>query len=548
MILTLTDAEKRKAREIIKEYETRREAMRARMKELRHDEFVEPKKPKSKSKKAQAKYDEDYVDAQTAWYEAGSEEWRTLNDQETQLTFEQLTAVNEYLQQVAQQHFKAIEKDHDAVVSDAFETIDGTIEHNYSKYASWYHNGDSFVASNVRVTPEGFVIDEESIRNEINENLELHFKALEGDDVALAKITIYIDEAIASSEKVSSRGKLSEWVRPSKNETTKETELVTYAKQHIELMDNVSHYLFKDGITRQPESEPDTFFPVPLDGMKKANVLVYVCIDYADLIKNGDIVSVPTLTGDDWDVYHAIVSLIYNGNYDMTYDMIYRAMKGKKNADIVLNDTSDAYRQIDEALSKFRGIFRFRAYKDSNGESFEAEEPLLQFSRGRKSINGQMVDGIISIPRDQTKIPVLYRFALFNRKEVDTRDITLLDVPKYNDTPINRAIKRVLYHWIIDKRNKFEKHRCKYELDLNQRRFDMQRIYDEIGWKDPDKKKCSDARTKADKCLSYWKRRGLIEDYEFVKYQSRSYNRIEICFLPKQAQTEQRGTPKKQVT
>ena len=242
----------------------------------------------------------------------------------------------------------------------------------------------------------------------------------------------------------------------------------------------------------------------------------------------------PELSRDDYDVHDAIISQLYAGNRTMSYDMIYRAMTGKVSGKITVPD--DARDIIDDALAKFKSriTIEYHAGTDESGNevAIRINEPIVTFTQATALINGRRVRDAIVIPQDTRFDPPLLRWARFNRNEIDTRDITLLDVPKLNNGKDSRAIKMCLYRRLIRMRNTFERKKGgKYELDEKQRTIRYDYVYKELGDTEPNVDKRKRIKSKIDRCMKYWESKGFIAGYVHKRDGKGSYYAVEVRFL-----------------
>ena len=249
---------------------------------------------------------------------------------------------------------------------------------------------------------------------------------------------------------------------------------------------------------------------------------------------------IPELNQLDYSVHDAIITQLNAGNQVMSYDMIYRAMTGKVDGKVTVPD--EARKIIDEALDKFRGTFNLvYNYVDENGnETTERyDEPLVSYRRlvKEEKINGKVISGGIAILSDADGArlePPLLRWARFNGNEIDTRDITLLDVPRLNNGDESFTIKMCLYRRLISMRNIFErKYHSRKEIPDNKRSIRYDYIYEALGLSDPDKNKRRLIKDKIDRCMTYWKEKGLIADYRHKtdKSAGNAYYAVEVSFM-----------------
>lgn len=286
-------------------------------------------------------------------------------------------------------------------------------------------------------------------------------------------------------------------------------------------------------------------FGVPLG--KERTVSVYASVNYDNVIKDlGPGAKVPELTGDDREILDGIISNLYAGNKVMTYKMIYRSISGKVDeGDIYVPD--EIYDMIDKALDHFRGVLMIDnspEVKERGGkiERISFDGPILHYDRlQRATINGKEIDGeregIIFV----YDFPSLYRFAQANRGEIDTRDIKLLNVPKFNNTLENRRLKRYLYYRVIQMRSDYERnvlYRKNGKMTCS-RKILFSSVFEYIGTDVKDRQRKYKIIQKMETILNYWKQYGLISNYtKTKKLGSKEYDGVEIGFVQRIAENK----------
>lgn len=319
------------------------------------------------------------------------------------------------------------------------------------------------------------------------------------------------------------------------HETTEERHTTTTPKDYVTTVDRISKKAFKGGLIRPLDADSSALWDVRLESHRsKSEVIARVAIDYKELIKSGDIPNLPELSDDDYDVHDAIISQLNAGNYAFTKTMLYRVMTGKMKD--YLEIPEDAEQIIEDALLKFRGTVKLEyseVDKEGNTLEIKLDEPLVTYIRGKGYLNGKYVDDLIILPRDERFTPPLLKWARFNHNEIDTRDVTLLDVKGLNNGKESRAIKMCLYRRLIAMRNLFErKYNSRREIPDNQRSIRYDYIYSALGLDDPDKNKRRLLKDKIDRCMKYWESKGFIESYRHKKDNSGTYYAVEVSFIP----------------
>ena len=320
-----------------------------------------------------------------------------------------------------------------------------------------------------------------------------------------------------------------------KHETTEERHTTTTPKDYVTTVDRISKKAFKGGLVRPLDADSSALWDVRLESHRsKSEVIARVAIDYKELIESGDIPNLPKLSDDDYDVHDAIISHLNAGNYAFTKTMLYRVMTGKMKD--YLEIPEDAEQIIEDALLKFKGTVKLEyseVDKDGNTLEIKLDEPLVTYIRGKGYLNGKYVDDLIILPRDERFTPPLLKWARFNHNEIDTRDVTLLDVKGLNNGKESRAIKMCLYRRLISMRNTFErKYNSRREIPDNQRSIRYDYIYSALGLEDPDKNKRRLVKDKIDRCMKHWATKGLVESYRHKRDGSGTYYAVEVSFMP----------------
>lgn len=466
------------------------------------------------------------------WLAKGSEEWKEARKKRSSLIDEEIDAFNDFYRQAEERRFNALGGDLSRILEDARSQVDRMIPNAYRYYENMRKTG-SFSARDVRAQDDGsFLLDTTEERENIRRGLKRHIDRLSEDPKLLDVFNLYLEDALRKSELVGTTGKRGGLVEKKKYDG----ELVIRPDKYVTTVDRLSLMAFSNELMRPDDAADDALYEIRLD--RKGKVYVGAAIDYTELLKTGDIQGLPELTRDDYDVHDAIVTQLYAGNRTMTYDMIYRAMTGKVDGKVTVPD--DARDQIDAALAKFKSRITIEYHagtdKDGNKVDLRINEPIVTFTQATALINGKRVKDAIIIPQDVRFDPPLLKWARFNRNEIDTRDIKLLDVPKLNNGNESRNIKMTLYRRLIKMRNTFERKGKKYELDLKQRTIRYDYVYEALGITDPDKAKRNLLKDKIDRCMKYWLQKGFISGYEHKRDKSsgNAYYAVVVSFLPKE--------------
>ena len=529
MIYRLSDAELKEAQTIEESYAKLIKESEERIGKLRPDGYDERGLPNVDPKDFEK------------WLAAGSDEWREERKKRLELVQKSNETIRAYFEAVYDDHFKKIAGNPEAIEKDAIEEIDDYIPRIYEYYTKEFNVG--FQAYDVRATDDGFLLDtDETVKSLTALLSQRHFKALKREKRRLARINAYLVKIIDESALTSSTagelgGRVETIPKSAKHETTEKTELAVRPKDYLTTVDRVTKKIFSNELIRPTDADPEAFYDVRLDD--KGKVSARVAIDYKELLGKGTLLALPELNDKDYNVHDAILTLINAGNRVMSYDMIYRAMTGKVSGKITVPD--EARKTIDEALEKFRGTFQLEyEFINKDGETVvrSYDEPLVTFQRikDRLKINGKIIAGGIRLSDDTKLDPPLLRWARENGNEIDTRDITLLDVPRLNNGDESFTLKMCLYRRLISMRNTFERKKGgKYELADNQRTIRYDYIYAALGLTDPDKNKRRLIKDKIDRCMKYWTAKGLISGYEHKRDKSAGNNfyAVMVSFMPR---------------
>jgi len=545
MVYQLTKEEKKELyaifdgyAKLIKESEEKIEALKPQGKEPPAAIKTDNKSEKE-AKKALARLEKLHEE----WLNSGSDEWREERKRRLELMQRSNNAVDEFMRSTFDTHFKTIAGEPDAIVEDAFQAIDDFIP-RICKYYRGKGNLEDLIEINghvdmphikVDIVENGYLLDvNDTIKYLTDYIYQRHIKGLKKDGERIQRIKDYIIQTVDESAFTSSVGG-----KPGTHETTEESILAVRPKNYVVTVDRVSKQLFKNELMKPVDSDPEALYDVRLDG--KGKVTARVAIDYKELLGKGTLLELPELNEKDYSVHDAIITLLSAGNRVMSHDMIYRAMTGKVSGKITVPD--EARKSIDEALEKFRGTFKLEyEYVNEDGETVvrSYDEPLVSYQRvtDRLKINGKVIAGAIRLSDDTKLDPPLLRWARENGNEIDTRDITLLDVPRLNNGDESFTIKMCLYRRLISMRNTFERKKSsKYELSDNQRTIRYDYIYAALGIETETltKDKRHDVKDKIDRCMKYWEKKGFISSYEHKKDKKAGnlYYAVMVSFVPK---------------
>lgn len=474
------------------------------------------------------------------WYNSGSQKWKEALERYERLQKEYSEALTAFFKKVEDRQFNALGGDLTKILEDARSQVDRIIPNKYQYYEKM-REGGSFRARDVRLQADkSFRLDTTETRVSIRQALRRHYEALADDPTLVKKLDQYIEAALKMSTFVSDDGELfGEISMLRKSDST----LVARPSKYSTTVDKISGLLFANEITKPVDADPEAAYEIVLGGTKKKPVIASASIDYAELLSNKAIQSVPDLESYDYTVHDAIVTHILAGNRIITVDMIYRAMTGK--VDGKVNVSEEIFQKIKRSLGKFNGrlFIDFRG-TDASGEpiTLHFNEPLLMYSWIETKIHGKSV-AAIRVPYDAD--PVLLKWARLNGNEIDTRDITLRDIPRLNNGEESATIRDYLYRRIIAMRNGYDRAKRRHKPFNMSRKIRFETLYKELGISDPNKDKKLAIKSKVDRCLKYWEKQKLIVSYQYTKKSgTNQYDGVEINFVHET--TERSGSSKAQ--
>ena len=542
MIFVLSKAELRQAQVIEESY--KRLILQA-------DERERSLRPEEPAPKDPSEYSE--------WLDNGSPEWRKARERKLELMKSYNESMRDYINSVYDEHFKKVAKNTESILESAYEEIDAYIEDTYRKYEKVLKTGrdeqgrkiKQFQAREVRAMEDGksFLLDSESIIEDLSFVVSRHLKALEQDEDSTKLINDYIIKAVADSQYITSEEgvafgvvTVSSIVHETTEEDLEKRDVICVRpKDYVTTVDKLSLSVFNNKVTKPLDAEGTALWNVTLSAKKsKTKTKVQVALDYRDLVEKGVLRELPEVTPEDWDVHDAILTMLFANNFTFSKKMIYRAMTGKMSGTIKITDEADT--KIEKALLHFKGMLDIEYVsvdKDGNEAKIIMHEPMVTYNRGEGYINGKYIDDVITIPRDERFLPPLYKWAIQNNNEIDTRDITLLDVPRLNNGKESSTIKMCLYRRLIRMRNIFERKKgSKFELKDNQGTIRYDYVYEALGLTDPDANKRRLVKDKIDRCMKYWKDKGFIADYEHKrdKKNGNNFYAVRVYFLKNEVQ------------
>ena len=450
---------------------------------------------------------------------------------------------------IADEHFQVIAAQGlDAITDSAYREIDHTIERIYENYLDVYRKRDNEyykrLLSTVAIfTDSGFLLHSEHLAATCENGILRHLDAADEEHKRL--IYQYLDQAIANCPFVDHSDNETPITATIPEKNAENDYRSTYLASRTTILDLFSDELFLD-------SGRFSSGLVPLDISRHSSKLpvnMHGAINFSDAMKEalrqGIDKFTTGLTDDDKLVHEAIISHYMSGNFVLSYSMIYRAITGITADNVTV---PDEWRQIiKEALVKFKATITIRYQhtdKSGNVKSLELDKPMITYIQGRGYLNNVWMDDLIIVSREARFAPPLLEWAIFNGNELDTRDITLLNIPGLNFTKQNRTLERALYDRLIRMSNE-TKRRNSGEIPLNRRTIRLDYLYSFIGYdggddskvlsqKDKDKRRV--VKDQVTKCLKHWEKKGLITGYQYIKEGKRGYTKIVFTFTSKGAE------------
>lgn len=461
--------------------------------------------------------------------------------------------MHELYESIADEHFQIIcDQGIDAIMESAFREIDHTIDRVYKTYLDLYNRRDDenilrMFLTSATLTDTGFLLNAQHLTNTCEMEVMRHINEVGSTGDYRQRIFDYIDSTIARCPFVaqSDDDMVITATIPEKNADNDYQSIGLINR--VTLLDLFSDELFLD-------SERFSSGPVSLDISRhksKTAVWMHGAIDFTDAMKEalrqGIDKFTTGLTDEDKLVHEAIISHYMGGNFVLSEKMIYRAITGITTDNITVPD--EWKRIIREALVKFKATITIRYERLSkDGQQWvEIPTPIISWLPATRGayINGGYCENVIILSRDAERMPPLLRWAIFNGNELDTRDITLLNIPGLNFTKQNRTLERALYDRLIRMSNETRR-RNSGEIPLNRRTIRLDYLYSFIGYdggvtegkalQQKDKDKRNKVKQQITKCLKHWEKKGLITGYQYVKEGKRGYTKIIFTFTSKGAE------------
>lgn len=283
---------------------------------------------------------------------------------------------------------------------------------------------------------------------------------------------------------------------------------VVRPKELVHCTDAITREIFQNLATIPKGTKDYSGHAVKLGKGKKGKAInAIVAVNYNHVFATmGYDKDFPVLNASGKIIHRAVVSCWCAGNTVITYKMIARALTGKIDDDDY-DIPEDIFKMIQDGLDQLRGLLVIM----NDSPKFQRKRPILDFDQLdgeniRVIMNGKEIDvdkvGVIEVLKE----PILLEWAKVNGNEIDTRDITLQDVPGLYNNRESILLKNCLYERIIAMNSEYKR-----TGKVKQRQININSIFDYIAQgdkdlkeklKDPNKK--YDILDKAEKILAYW--------------------------------------------
>lgn len=436
------------------------------------------------------------------WEAAGSEEWRAARKRRLELIDELTTARRQLYSQFEQRQFSELRGDPERIIADARKQIELCIKNRYEDAKRQQKAGEIFRIYYLRVDGDKLYIDSETLIEDSNSLLKLHYDFFRNDTEATKTIKGIVLEVIASSPYADSKGVLGGMVnkgREPKPVARVSGNIQTKApKTWVTPVDKVSNLAF-DGasVLYNPK-----LVGVQLNGRKsKKEILSMVSIDFSD--KTIQIHGRKELNPYDREVHDALVTLFVDGeNEYITPQMIYRAITGNNNAKLMPKQQEAISNSLNKLMYSRLVIKASKEECAAYGfDKFSYEGTVIQGEKVTATINGVEVVEVYHLLKE----PVLYTYAS-KKKQIGRLDIKLLDSP-INKNEENITLQSYLYRRILAIKAS-SKLSPTIVYDTVYKQLDIEAASDGAL-----RKKKLKVRNTVKKILDYWKAQGFIKGY-----------------------------------
>ena len=230
------------------------------------------------------------------------------------------------------------------------------------------------------------------------------------------------------------------------------------------------------------------------------------------------------LTSGDYDVLSVCISEIENGNMCTTVAIILRGLTGKTRREV--GGTHNGVVNPDQRKSILKSIEKLMSTKIeidlsetnkklgyNDGKEEKITSVILPCYYKTEKINGQIVDDTIYFDRQSP----MYIIA-DQRNQIIRYDVSLLDVPNQNNTPLVITIK----NYVILRVMEIKKHKMTPTITLDD-------VFKKARISDASKRTKQHARECLEKFFAHLQNKKVIKSYEWTKKGNKFYS-VKITF------------------
>ena len=225
------------------------------------------------------------------------------------------------------------------------------------------------------------------------------------------------------------------------------------------------------------------------------------------------------LISADYDVLSVCISEIEAGNMATTPAIILRGLTGRTKAEI--GGTSNGAVNKDQRAAILNSIEKLmstiitidatetnKALGYNDGKAEIITDTILPCHYKTEKINGQIVDDTIIFDRQSP----IFKFA-DQRNQIIRYDVSLLDVPNQNNTPLVINLKNQVIIRVLECKN----HKMTPTITLDD-------IFKKCRISDKSKRVKQSARETIDKFLTHLQSKGVIKSFEWTKKGNKFYS------------------------
>lgn len=421
MIVTYTEAERLEADALEREYQEALDLSDARLSKLRTDPPPSPEDyfagiSRKENPDAWEKQNRLFIKAMLAWNDAGSDEWREENKNQTRLMEDHSKKRAALFRRAEKRQFKELGTDPAVIVQDGKRQARMLIEAMRDEYLDTQekiaHDGflqgipegqkaGSFGAMNVVSLGDGaWALHEEEMNIQIHNALHLYFNHLKKFPPLLSELEDAVTAALQAADYVTTEteglGKtvvVKSSSKPPQNRSpfdliekfSKLENTVTISNYPSALdfpVDKLTNLIFKGSFTdyrgqlkREKDGNDRITTAYSIDFADLDNVKVLRKLDYIDLI-----------------IHNSILSWYKNGINLLTDQMIYRMMNGNTDLEITPGWRKEIRRRTDKLMTTLVNITTYGQGNDPNKERKWTGNMIYALRENDAVINGVKTD------------------------------------------------------------------------------------------------------------------------------------------------------------